>query len=190
MGERKSRGRFGLEPSVKGGKRCPRVRLRRSSQSSEVGSGVVWCHRGQEQTGLGEARRRLRAQRRAQEPGLIPPAPAEVREPFVKPGLAAHLPPSLLLPVPPPSPGRCPWPPAGRRPVRPRVYELCLAFPTTSRLPCSCQPPVLMCLQPPPKASAALSALIMVPRPPNPFPEVQEPHVAPFCSVHPVSMGN
>ena len=37
-----------------------------------------------------------------------------------------------------------------------------------------------MCLQPPPKASAALSALTMVPRPPNPFPEVQEPHVAPF----------
>ena len=65
-----------------------------------------------------------------------------------------------------------------------------LAFPTTSRLPCSCQPPVLMCLQLPPKASAALSALIMVPRPPNPFPEVQEPHVAVFCSVHPVSMGN
>ena len=39
MGERRSRGRFGLEPSVKGGKRCTRVRLR-SSQSSEVCPGA------------------------------------------------------------------------------------------------------------------------------------------------------
>ena len=40
-----------------------------------------------------------------------------------------------------------------------------------------------MCLQPPLEANAALSVEAVAPGLPSPFPEVQEPHIAPVCFV-------